>query len=272
MKKVSVIGLGWLGAPLAKSLMERNIEVVGSKTSSQGVTEMKKQGINASLFNATERFYLKDPNVKALFTAHQQVITLPPKAHHRLDEYPAMITAITKAAAYCGTKRVIFTSSTSVYGALDGVIDEHHQPNPQREQSRILYAVENELKKIKDVEVVILRLAGLIGNGRHPINHLAGRKNVARPDDYINLVHQNDVIAAITAIIETEQLPSTLYNIVAPIHPTRQEYYQSIARAKNLAIPHFEQRKGKKKKILGERITTELPFRYHHPDPYKMPY
>ena len=37
MKKVTIIGLGWLGLPLARALIEDGIEVSATKTTSDGV-------------------------------------------------------------------------------------------------------------------------------------------------------------------------------------------------------------------------------------------
>ncbi|MCX2959234.1 MAG: NAD(P)-binding domain-containing protein, partial [Serratia symbiotica] len=45
MKKVAIIGLGWLGMPLALSLMSCGYEVVGSKTTPDGVGAARMSGI-----------------------------------------------------------------------------------------------------------------------------------------------------------------------------------------------------------------------------------
>ena len=45
MKKVAIIGLGWLGMPLALSLMGRGYDVVGSKTTPDGVEAARMSGI-----------------------------------------------------------------------------------------------------------------------------------------------------------------------------------------------------------------------------------
>lgn len=37
MKKVAIVGLGWLGMPLAMSLSARGWQVTGSKTTQDGV-------------------------------------------------------------------------------------------------------------------------------------------------------------------------------------------------------------------------------------------
>ncbi len=49
MKKVSIIGLGWLGMPLAKSLSYSGMQVVGSKTTPDGVEAARMCGIECYL-------------------------------------------------------------------------------------------------------------------------------------------------------------------------------------------------------------------------------
>ena len=45
MKKVAIVGLGWLGMPLALSLRARGWHVTGSKTTQDGVEAARMCGI-----------------------------------------------------------------------------------------------------------------------------------------------------------------------------------------------------------------------------------
>ena len=47
MKKVAIVGLGWLGMPLALSLMARGWQVTGSKTTDDGVGAARMCGIDS---------------------------------------------------------------------------------------------------------------------------------------------------------------------------------------------------------------------------------
>ena len=47
MKKVAIVGLGWLGMPLALSLMSRGWQVTGSKTTQDGVEAARMCGIDS---------------------------------------------------------------------------------------------------------------------------------------------------------------------------------------------------------------------------------
>lgn len=49
MKKVAIVGLGWLGMPLAMSLSARGWQVTGSKTTQDGVEAARMSGIDSYL-------------------------------------------------------------------------------------------------------------------------------------------------------------------------------------------------------------------------------
>ena len=138
---------------------------------------------------------------------------------------------------------------------------------PQTLSAKAIVAAENALKNGK-TPVTILRLAGLIGNGRHPIFSLQGRSNIRSPFNAINLLHIDDLIGAIETLIARNGKISSekafeVYNIVTPTHPNRMSYYQAIARYLNLPIPTFEDPRPELKRIIdGGKITEQGDFHY----------
>jgi 3-hydroxyisobutyrate dehydrogenase-like beta-hydroxyacid dehydrogenase len=45
MKQISILGCGWLGMPLAKSLLEKGFSVKGSTTSFEKISAIESNGI-----------------------------------------------------------------------------------------------------------------------------------------------------------------------------------------------------------------------------------
>ncbi len=183
-------------------------------------------------------------------------------------------------------KMLIYSSSISVYGNSSGIIDETLPALPQTESAQICHIIENAFLSQKSsspqelpIPAVILRLAGLIGAGRHPIYHLSGRKEIKSPCQVINLIHQQDVISAIkTLLIETQLVNKSflkqnhLYNLVTPYHPTRVRYYEAVAQRLQLPYPHFVEPTPELKKIIdGNLITIETPFNYQWIDLINAP-
>ena len=54
MKKVSILGCGWLGFPLAEILLKEGYQVKGSTTSPSKIDQLTKVGIEAFLIALTE--------------------------------------------------------------------------------------------------------------------------------------------------------------------------------------------------------------------------
>ena len=155
--------------------------------------------------------------------------------------------------------KVIFTSSTGVYEEVDAIVDEKGKVN---EQHPVRLAEKVVLSGNRPY--CILRLSGLIGAGRHPIHFLQGRENLSGGDVPVNLVHLNDVIEAIGAIIIGNKW-SCIYNVSYPSHPAKKEYYPMMAKMIGLKAPFYLEDNTKGKEIDGNLLTTELDFSYANP-------
>src|SRR5690606_39022244 len=92
-------------------------------------------------------------------------------------------------------QKVIFVSSTSVYGEESGMITEATIPQPTTPSAKELIAAEALLRNAKaQFATTVIRFGGLIGEDRHPVKFLSGKKNLANPKGNINFIHQDDCI------------------------------------------------------------------------------
>ena len=272
MKKVAIVGLGWLGMPLALSFTARGWHVTGSKTSQDGVEAARMCGIESYLLNLEPELMCEPDDLNALMSVDALVITLPARRSGPGETFylQAMQEIVDSALAY-HIPRIIFTSSTSVYGNASGVVKENTPRQPVTASGNTLKDLEDWLHNLPGTSVDILRLAGLVGPARHPGRFLAG-KTAPNGQHGVNLVHLEDVISAITLLLQAPK-GGHIYNLCAPGHPTRESFYPAMARQIGLAPPHFlasqDQEKGKV--IDGSRICNELGFEYAYPDPLQMP-
>lgn len=272
MKKVAIVGLGWLGMPLAVSLRARGWQVTGSKTTLDGVEAARMSGIESYLLKLEPELLCEADDLDALMSVDALVITLPARRSGPGETFymQAMQEIVDSALAH-RIPRIIFTSSTSVYGDASGTVKENTPRNPVTASGRVLKDLEDWLHNLPGTSVDILRLAGLVGPGRHPGRFFAGK---TAPDGQqgVNLVHLEDVIAAITLLLQAPK-GGHIYNICAPLHPARSVFYPIMARQLDLAPPQFvgatDNAKGKI--VDGSRITKELGFDYQYPDPLLMP-
>ncbi|MEX0445317.1 SDR family oxidoreductase [Xenorhabdus sp. SGI246] len=279
VKKVSIIGLGWLGMPLAQALQRSSIQVVGSKTTPDGVEAACMCGVDCHLLNLAPEIICTPDKLEQIMSVDVLVLTLPvSRVAGGGAEYVRAVQLLVDTALSYSVPHIIFTSSTSVYGSSIGHLNEDAPLFPETQSARALVELENWLHQLPNTSVDILRLAGLVGSGRHAGRFLSGQKAIAGGENAVNLVHQDDAISAIKLLIQRSE-GGNIYNLCAPEHPKRSEFYSQACRQLNLTPPEFlqsegeevENHTGKCKTVDGSRICRELGFEYQYPDPGRMP-
>lgn len=271
--KISILGCGWLGLPLAKSLLSKGHEIKGSTTSESKLDVLKNAGISPFQIQleshqiiGTIEDFLKETNVL--------VIDIPPGLRREfstslemtfVNKVKTLIPFIEKS----GIQKVIFVSSTSVYG--DGFpiveITEVTKPNPDTESGKQLVIAETLLQSNPHFKTTVIRFGGLLGDDRHPIKFLAGRTNVENPNAPVNMIEREDCIGIIEEILKQVQHDNwewnQTFNAVAPQHPTRKAYYHKKAEIFNLPLPTFaEDSESKGKIISSKKVETILGYSF----------
>ena len=260
MTKISILGCGWLGMPLAKALLEKEFFVNGSTTSTEKIEALKSAGIspflirldNQSISGAIDSF-LQDSKIL--------IIDIPPKLRgNSSEDFVGKITTLIPFIEKSSIENILFISSTSVYGEDNTFVTEETPLNPDNEGGKQLAIVESLLQKNTHFKTTIVRFGGLIGEDRNPVKFLSGKENIENPQAPINLIHQEDCIGIILKII-TDDCWNEIFNAVTPFHPSRENYYTQKARELNLALPKFTP----EKKFTGKTISsnkTETVLKY----------
>ena len=202
-KVIGVIGCGWLGLPLALRLKEQGYTVKGTTTSGDKMDALSKSGIQPYLIQISETDiegdiadFFKDTDIL--------VINIPPGLRGKgpKENYVRKIELLTKEIELSTVSKVLFVSSTSVYGDHQGEVDEETQPVPTSESGKQLLKTEKLIRDNIHFESTIIRFAGLIGPDRHPVTMLSGRTNLSGGKAPINLIHLDDCLGIITSIIQ----------------------------------------------------------------------
>jgi nucleoside-diphosphate-sugar epimerase len=275
MKTIAILGCGWLGLPLAKSLLSKGYVVKGS-TTSEGKLEVLKNAeiltfqiqLEAQQIIGTIEDFLKETNVL--------IIDIPPGLRSEISSslettFVNKIRTLISFIEKSGIKKVIFVSSTSVYA--DGFpiveITEETIPNPDTESGKQLAIVEVLLQSNLNFKTTVIRFGGLLGDDRHPAKFLAGKTNVENPNAPVNLIQREDCIGIIEKILkhtETSKQQDNwgeTFNAVAPQHPTRKAYYQNKAQILNLPLPTFaEHSESKGKMISSKKVEIILGYSF----------
>lgn len=273
MKRVAIVGLGWLGMPLAMALTARGWQVSGSKTTPDGVDAARRCGIEAFQLVLTPELECEAEDLDALMAVDALVVTLPASRTVQGGEaYMQAVQNVVDTALAYKIPRIVFTSSTSVYGGGAGTMKENSPLQPETVAGKTLVALEHWLHDLPGTSVDIVRLAGLVGPNRHPGRFLAGKTQLENGSHAVNLVHLDDVVEAITLLLQTPK-GGHVYNLCASRHPTRGEFYPFVTRKLGLTPPTFAEETAATggKVIDGAKICHELGFEYSYDDPMKMP-
>ena len=261
MQKISILGCGWLGIPLAEALIKNGFSVSGSTTSIEKISLLQNLGVEPFLLSI-EGKEIKGDVLSFLKESSVLIIDIPPKLRGNLaDNFVEKIAVLIPFIEKSNVKKVLFVSSTSVYGDSNKTVFETTIPFPESENGKQLLASEKLLKENKNFKTSVIRFGGLIGKDRHPVTFLAGRNNLENPNAPINLIHLDDCIGIILKILKSNFWNETL-NAVAPFHPNREEYYTKKAKEFNIEPPIFNH----SKPSIGKTIVSDLlenVLKYH---------
>lgn len=139
-------------------------------------------------------------------------------------------------------KKIVLLSTTAVYGDCNGEwVDETAEVNPQTDRGRRRLDAEQALKnwaEARGVEYVIVRVSGIYGPGRLPVERIKKGLPILREDlaPFSNRIHQDDL--ATVCVAAAERAPSgAIYNVCDGHPSTMSHYFKAIAKALNLPQP-----------------------------------
>ncbi|QJD78133.1 NAD(P)-binding domain-containing protein [Spirosoma rhododendri] len=272
-KSIAIIGLGWLGLPLAEVLLARGYVVKGSTTTAEKAAQLIDQGIDAKVLRL-------DPapttNPAELLTADTVIINIPPKAGQQGDSFhPQQVGYLVDAIRRGAARHIIYISSTSVYPERSepvavSVEDDVHTPD-QSAAPALVEAEQKVLTLAPERLVTILRCGGLMGYGRIPGKYVAG-KTVDTGAVPVNYIHRDDVIGLLIAVMD-KKLHGT-FNAVAPEHPTREAIYRRSCTDFEYDLPTFvaPEKPLTYKVISPEKLILATDYSFQYPNPLEFPY
>ena len=270
MTQISIIGLGWIGLPLAQLLLEKGHTVVGSTTTAEKQVKIKELGVEAIQFALVP--FPQGKAFQKLFTSEVLVINIPPKSRNTdgklyLEQMKYLRTMVEQA----GIQKIIFVSSTGVYPS-------HTRTEPYLEDEEVTEGTTGNITLLKGEksftdwnELTLVRFGGLMGDDRIPGKYFAGKENVAG-HTRVNYIHKRDAVRMLAWIIENELWGQT-YNGVAPIHSLRKDIYSRNVFDLGFEPPKSYQNpiKDENRLISGDKI-LKTGFEFEFPNPLDFPY
>ena len=269
VKKIAILGVGWLGESLAIFLHQKGNVISGSTSSISRVKELTYHPFYIG------RIEVLIDEVKGdwetfIEEVEYLIINIPPRRIENIATiYPKQISQIVKNTPK--NVKVIFVSSTAIYGPSENSISETEEPNPTKESGIGVLAAEKIVQDYFGNNATILRFAGLIGPDRHPGEFLSGKIVLKNPSSPVNLIHREDCIGLINAIIEKDCF-GEIINGCSSKHPKREDYYRNAAKTLGLEQPNFETSyKEVGRKIIDNSKSKELlNFNYKYDNPEQI--
>lgn len=250
MKKIGIIGYGWLGARIAASVSDK-YTIYSTVTTQDKADELNAQGFNAVVASFAD-YQLKDPipqwdEIKKMDAL---IITIP--ISEKSCCVSSLYNRIQNLSSFIGDYKgqVFLMSSTGVYPDLSQEFTEEDLPWEKVSGERMV--------RNKYPQTNILRLSGLMGD-----NRLLKNYKVSNPDFAVNHIHYADIIGILLKMMETDA-EARLYNVAAPIHPTKSEV---IHAQKNIQDTAEKTPELKGKIILSSKLISELDYVFQYSDP-----
>lgn len=256
-QRILILGGGWVGQDVAALMYEAGYEVWMSTTSLDKVILFESLGYHGVYIDFDEEL--------------EGEIALPDSVDFVLNSIPA---ASRNTAEVLGSrfrnvacllqrivfKKHIFLSSIGVYPDKDGLYDEEWTG----ELDERLCGAERIMVELPGT--LVYRLGGLFGKERIFAKYFGGRV-CQSGEQPANFVHLGDVSALIKLGFESLATPD-IYNIVAPMHPTKKEVILASASKYGLPLPSsFDTTVSHQKFVSGQKIIDKLEYSYMYPSP-----
>lgn len=254
--KIVIVGYGWLGQQLAAALCADGHQLVVTRRNAQALVNLPA-GVNGQVLDLNQPDRCSE-NLAEIFSNAVVICAIAPGPQLGTNSYINSLAQLNNIMTKAGSKALIHFSSTGIYQGLDGNVDENSHLLEAMPRVQLLVDGEKALQQFP--QCITLRLAGLMGPGRHPGRFVAN-KTLPDPNGLINMVHAFDIIGAVQSILLAEQWQSAIYNLSCPAKVSRQDFYQ---RATDLASTQvqFVPETLSQRYVNPQKFITQYNFQY----------
>jgi nucleoside-diphosphate-sugar epimerase len=232
---ILIIGCGYVGRRLAARLAAR-YAVTALVRSNDSVAALTSQGVKAVALDLDR--VRAGASIPERLDQEAIVYLAPPPSQGesdlRLDRFLQL--------AIVPPKTFVYMSTTGVYGDADGgFVDESTPVMPLTDRARRRVSAE-EMTRVwcheRRVRRVVLRVPGIYGPGRLPLERLRKSEPVVRPEDagISNRIHVDDLVTACEAAIENKEARG-VYNVTDGNSISSTSFIDMVAQLSGLPQP-----------------------------------
>ncbi len=248
MRRMLILGCGYVGSALAAEGLRRGFEVHALTRNPDTAGALAGSGVRVVQGDiASQDWHARMPAeadlaVNCVSSGRGGVEAY---RHAFVDGQRSVAAFVRASGAAC----IVYTSSTSVYLQTGGVTVSEDDA-ARRGDPGLPWSVEALLDAERElldaglglaVRVFILRLAGIYGPGRHLLldQVAAGQTLPGDAARHLNLIHRDDVVAAILAA-HASTSRGDLFNISDDAPGTRGEIVEWVAQRLGVPLPAFD--------------------------------
>jgi hypothetical protein len=231
-----IAGCGDIGRRVARLAAAAQVPTAALVRSEAMAAQLQQQGLTVQLGDLDGI-----RPISGLASAGSTVLYLvPPPGGGQLDP---------RVRVFCGSiepgeepEKVVYLSTSGVYGDCGGaVVTEETPTNPQTSRAQRRLDAESILRawtRHRGIALVILRVTGIYGPGRLPLQRLRQGHPVLREDQapFTNRIHADDLAQVCWAAAQ-KGADGDIFNVSDGQPGTMTEYFNAVADAAGLPRP-----------------------------------
>ena len=200
--RVVILGCGYIGIELGRQLTTAGHDVIGVRRSESGCEAIEDAGFSPHQADLTE-----GDDLAGLPDADWVVFAASSGGRDAAAAREIYVDALGDAIDNYGAResppdRLVYTSSTGVYGDHDGEwVDEETPLEPTTEKTEVLVEAERIARQqaaANGIDGTVARFSGLYGPDRYRLNrYLDGPVT----EGYLNMVHRVDAAGAVAFLL-----------------------------------------------------------------------
>lgn len=279
--RVLIVGAGYIGLPLGAELVRRGHDVCALRRDPAAAGALTAAGLKPLFADITQ-----PAGLAPLPHEFDWVVNCAASGGGGAEDYRRVYVAgMQNVIDWLAPKernaspRFVYTSSTSVYGQIDGsTVDEMSATEPAAETARILLDAERTLlagARERNFPAMILRVAGIYGPGRgHWFRQFL--RGEARLDGdgarILNMIHRDDVVGCICAALERGQ-GGEIYNAADDEPVSQLEFFSWLSARLQRPMPAASPKNGDaarkrgvtNKRVSNQKLKERLGYRFMYP-------
>jgi nucleoside-diphosphate-sugar epimerase len=259
MKRVVILGCGFVGTRAARLFAQAGWEAIGVTRSAGSAARLGGESFRAMACDIT--------NPASLAAAGQlhgadALISAVSSGRGGEEAYREVyLRGLRNAVAGLDAGRVLFVSSTSVYAQNDGGwVTEESPAEPVSATSRIL-------REAEEVALghggIVARLAGIYGPGRSVLLRKFLDKTAVIEGDggrHVNQIHADDAAGALVHLV-AHDLPGGIYNVADDKPLTQLACYEWLASHLDLPLPPRGAAETNRKRGVTDKRVSNVKLR-----------